>query len=133
MCGLRYLKKGPPEPNGEQVDFNQSGGYHRSGGPRRYDDRRRPRRGDSEFGPLEVTVVEGNLEGAIRVLKRKLTREGVLKQLKLKRFYEKPSVRAKRKRKEAERRRRRQVRRLAKRAAVAKKKGRTSGGRGGSR
>ncbi len=95
-----------------QGDQQQS----RSGGYRRDDDRRRPRRADGEFGPLEVSVVEGNVEGAIRVLKRKLSKEGVLKQLKLKRFHEKPSVRRKRKRKEAERRRRRQMRRLAKRS-----------------
>ena len=71
-----------------------------------------------EFRPLEVPVINGNLEGAIRALKRKMNREGILKQLKLKRFHEKPSVRKKRKRKEAERRRRRLLRRLAKRAAI---------------
>jgi len=52
------------------------------------------------------------------VLKRKMTKEGVLKQLKLKRFFEKPSVRRKRKRKEAERRRRRLLRRIMKRRAA---------------
>ena len=73
-----------------------------------------------EFRPLEVPVINGNLEGAIRALKRKMNREGILKQLKLKRFHEKPSVRRKRKRKEAERRRRRLLRRLAKRALMRK-------------
>ncbi len=87
--------------------------------PRRFDDRRDDRRRSSntlDFRPLEVPVIGGNLEGAIRALKRKMNREGILKQLKLKRFHEKPSVRRKRKRKEAERRRRRLLRRLAKRA-----------------
>lgn len=43
-------------------------------------------------------------------LKRALAREGVLKELKNRRFYEKPSVKDKRKRREAERRRRRAAR-----------------------
>lgn len=93
------------------------------------DDRRGGRdrdrgRGSStlDFRPLEVPVINGNLEGAIRALKRKMNREGILKQLKLKRFYEKPSVRKKRKRKEAERRRRRLLRRLAKRMAQRKRR-----------
>jgi small subunit ribosomal protein S21 len=88
----------------------------------RDDDRRRSRSGQAiEFRPLEVPVINGNLEGAIRALKRKMNREGILKQLKLKRFHEKPSVRRKRKRKEAERRRRRLMRRLAKRMQQRKR------------
>ncbi len=45
--------------------------------------------------------VNQNLEKAMRVLKRKLIREGVFKELKARRFYEKPSEKKKRKTKES--------------------------------
>lgn len=51
-------------------------------------------------------IVGHNLEKAMRVLKRKLIREGVFKELKSRRFYEKPSERRKRKEKEAQKKRR---------------------------
>ena len=54
---------------------------------------------------MEVRV-EGSLERAIRTLKKKLAAEGVFKEMKIRSFYEKPSVRRKRKRQEAERKRR---------------------------
>lgn len=59
---------------------------------------------------MEVRV-EGSLERAIRVLKKKLAAEGVFKEMKIRAFYEKPSVRRKRKRQEAERKRRKAMRR----------------------
>ena len=46
-------------------------------------------------------IVNQSLEKAMRVLKRKLIREGVFKELKSRRFYEKPSEKRKRKTKEA--------------------------------
>ena len=49
---------------------------------------------------VEITVNQ-NLEKAMRVLKRKLIREGVFKELKARRFYEKPSEKRKRKEKES--------------------------------
>jgi len=55
--------------------------------------------------------VEGSLDQALRVLKRKLAKEGVLKEWRKRAFYEKPSVRRKRKRTEAQRRRRKEQRR----------------------
>lgn len=66
-------------------------------------------RSDMELGPLEVKV-DGGVDRALGHLKRALAREGVLKELKNRRFYEKPSVKEKRKRREAERRRRRALR-----------------------
>ena len=51
-------------------------------------------------GALEVTV-EHNIDKAMKVLKRKLIKEGLFKELKLRRYYEKPSERKKRKQKEA--------------------------------
>ena len=45
---------------------------------------------------IEKEVRKGNLEQAMRVLKRKVQKEGIVKELKLKQYYEKPSVRRKR-------------------------------------
>ncbi|MFN2376834.1 MAG: 30S ribosomal protein S21 [Candidatus Binatia bacterium] len=59
---------------------------------------------------MEVRV-DGSLERAMRVLKKKLAAEGVFKEMKVRAFYEKPSVRRKRKRQEAERKRRKAMRR----------------------
>jgi small subunit ribosomal protein S21 len=50
---------------------------------------------------LEVTVYQNQVEKALKVLKRQMTKEGLLKELKRRRFYEKPSVKKKRKAKEA--------------------------------
>ena len=49
---------------------------------------------------LEVKV-DHSIEKAIKVLKRKLIKEGLFKELKSRRFYEKPSERNKRKLKES--------------------------------
>ena len=63
-----------------------------------------------QLGPLEVRVERGNVSSAISQLKRMMAREGVLKEVKNRRFYEKPSVKDKRKRRDAERRRRKDAR-----------------------
>jgi small subunit ribosomal protein S21 len=56
---------------------------------------------------MSISVeVKGNMERAIRLLKKKMQLEGVQRELKHRRFYEKPSVRKKRKRLAASRRRR---------------------------
>jgi len=49
---------------------------------------------------VTVTVKNGNVERAMRTLKKKLQKEGVLKDIKSKQYFEKPS--AKRARKKAE-------------------------------
>ncbi len=51
-------------------------------------------------GALEV-IVEHSVDRAMKVLKRKLIKEGLFKELKLRRYYEKPSEKKKRKSKEA--------------------------------
>jgi small subunit ribosomal protein S21 len=58
--------------------------------------------------PLEVVVDEGGVERAIRKLKRKMADEGLMRELKRRRYYEKPSERKKRKEREARRRNARQ-------------------------
>jgi small subunit ribosomal protein S21 len=65
-----------------------------------------------ELGPLEVHVERDNVARAISQLKRMMAREGVLKEVKNRRFYEKPSVKEKRKRCDAERRRRKEARKV---------------------
>ena len=64
-----------------------------------------------EGRPLEITVDDRGIERAIRQLKRKIATEGVTKELKRRKHFEKPSVRKRRKSREAERRRRRKERR----------------------
>lgn len=53
----------------------------------------------------EVRVVDDQLEKALKILKRKLAQDGTFKEIKKRRFYEKPSVKKKRKRQEATKRR----------------------------
>ena len=49
---------------------------------------------------IKVEVRNGNLEQAMRVLKKKLQKDGTLKLFKDKQVYEKPSARKRRKKKE---------------------------------
>lgn len=54
---------------------------------------------------VEIKVHGNQVEKALKVFKRKLARDGVLKDIKRLRYFEKPSVRKKRKLKEAKKRR----------------------------
>ncbi|MDT8424060.1 MAG: 30S ribosomal protein S21 [Desulfuromonadales bacterium] len=60
--------------------------------------------------PVEIEVRDNNVEKAIKVLKRKLQQEGLFREMKQRKFYEKPSVKRKRKEKEAQRRLRKKQR-----------------------
>lgn len=63
------------------------------------------------FGkPVEVEVRD-SLEKAMKILKQKMSKEGILQELKRRRFYEKPSVKRKRKMREARKRLRREMKR----------------------
>lgn len=62
-----------------------------------------------EFRPLEVVVQENDVGRALSALKRKMANEGLYKELKKRRFHEKPSVRRKRKQREADRRRKKLI------------------------
>jgi small subunit ribosomal protein S21 len=53
---------------------------------------------------LQVSVRDNNVDQALRALKKKLQREGVFREMKLRRNYEKPSERKARERSEAIRR-----------------------------
>ena len=51
-----------------------------------------------------VEVRNNNVEKAIRVLKKKIQRDGLMKELRRRQYYEKPSLYRQRKKKEAIRR-----------------------------
>ena len=53
---------------------------------------------------MQVIVRDNNVEQAHRVLKKKLQREGVLREVKMKRFFEKPSEKRAREKAESLRR-----------------------------
>lgn len=53
---------------------------------------------------MQVLVRDNNVDQALRVLKKKLQREGVFREMKLRRNYEKPSERRAREKAEAIRR-----------------------------
>jgi len=49
---------------------------------------------------ITVEVRKGNVEQAMRVLKRKVQKEGIIKELRERQYYEKPSAKKRRKKKE---------------------------------
>ena len=49
---------------------------------------------------ITIEVRKGNVEQAMRVLKRKVQKEGILKELRERQYYEKPSAKKRRKKKE---------------------------------
>jgi small subunit ribosomal protein S21 len=63
-----------------------------------------------EMNSMTVIVHGNDIDKALRDLKRVVQRDGIFKEIKRRRFYEKPSVKKKRKRVEAERRRRKALR-----------------------
>ena len=62
---------------------------------------------------MHVFVRDNDVEQALRVLKRKMQREGVFKEMRRRRFYEKPSDRVTREKAEAMRRSRKLARKQA--------------------
>jgi len=54
---------------------------------------------------VEIHVEDGNIEKALKVLKRYIQREGILRDIKRKSFYEKPSESKRRREREARKRR----------------------------
>lgn len=56
------------------------------------------------YGAVHVTVRDNNVDQALKALKKKMQREGVFREMKLRRSYEKPSERRAREKAEAVRR-----------------------------
>ncbi len=50
---------------------------------------------------MEIKVRGNDIEGALKSLKRQLQKDGLFREIKQRKFYEKPSVKEKRKRREA--------------------------------
>jgi small subunit ribosomal protein S21 len=67
---------------------------------------------------LQVLVRDNNVDQALRVLKKKMQREGVFREMKRRRFYEKPSERSNREQAEAIRRARKLARKKAQREGL---------------
>ena len=101
----------------DSKDATESDGGRNSESPSAapYYDKKKKRRsrgvGDAVFcRPLEVVVRDDRVEQAIRQLKNRMAREGVLRELKNRRHYFKPSELKRIKSREAARRRRKQAR-----------------------
>lgn len=62
---------------------------------------------------MQIIVRDNNVDQALRVLKKKLQREGVFREMKARRAYEKPSEKRARQKGEAIRRNRKAARKLA--------------------
>ena len=59
---------------------------------------------------MEIKVHENNVEGALKVLKRKLQKDGLFREIKQRAAYEKPCEKEKRKRREAQKKRMKSLR-----------------------
>jgi len=60
---------------------------------------------------IEVNVKDNNIEQALRTLKKRMQREGLFREMKLRKHYEKPSLRRAREKEESIRRSRKLKRR----------------------
>jgi len=67
---------------------------------------------------VQVLVRENNVDQALRALKKKMQREGVFREMKLRQHYEKPSVKRARERAEAIRRARKLARKKLQREGL---------------
>jgi len=67
---------------------------------------------------LQVLVRDNNVDQALRVLKKKMQREGVFREMKQRQSYEKPSERKAREKSEAVRRARKLARKKAQREGL---------------
>ncbi len=74
---------------------------------------------------VQVLVRDNNVDQALRALKKKLQREGVFREMKLRNFYEKPSEKRAREKAEAVRRARKLARKRMQREGLLPAKGRS--------
>ena len=56
--------------------------------------------GEGACQNVQVTVRDNNVDQALRALKKKLQREGVFREMKLRRHFEKPSEKRRRRKRE---------------------------------
>ena len=67
---------------------------------------------------MQVQVRDNNVDQALRALKKKMQREGVFREMKLRQHFEKPSVKRAREKAEAVRRARKLARKKAQREGM---------------
>lgn len=67
---------------------------------------------------MQVVVRDNNVDQALRALKKKMQREGVFREMKLRNYYEKPSEKRAREKAEAIRRARKLARKRAQREGL---------------
>ncbi len=67
---------------------------------------------------MQVLVRDNNVDQALRALKKKMQREGVFREMKLRNYYEKPSEKKARQKAEAVRRARKAARKQAQREGL---------------
>ena len=67
---------------------------------------------------MQVSVRDNNVDQALRALKKKLQREGVFREMKLKQHFEKPSIRKAREKTESIRRARKLARKKLQREGM---------------
>ncbi len=68
---------------------------------------------------VQIHVRDNNVEQALRALKKKMQREGTFREMKRRKFYEKPSEKRARQKAEAVRRARKLVRKRLQREGIA--------------
>jgi small subunit ribosomal protein S21 len=71
-----------------------------------------------EDNRLQVLVRDNNVDQALKALKKKMQREGIFREMKLRNYYEKPSERRVREKAEAVRRARKLARKRAQREGL---------------
>lgn len=91
-------------------------GAHRAGQPDRDNQTDYPESEEEQI--IQVFVRDNNVDQALKLLKRKLQREGLFRELRRRRAYEKPSERRARRASEAIRRSRKLARKLAQREGL---------------
>jgi small subunit ribosomal protein S21 len=78
-----------------------------------------------ETGFVQVLVRDNNVDQALKALKKKMQREGIFREMKMRNHYEKPSERKAREKAEAVRRARKLARKRAQREGLLPGKKRT--------
>ena len=73
---------------------------------------------------MQVTVRDNNVDQALKVLKKKMQREALFREMRQRKFYEKPSERRTRQKAEAIRRARKLARKRAQREGLLPSKSR---------
>ena len=82
---------------------------------------------------MQVLVRDNNVDQALKALKKKMQREGIFREMKLRNYYEKPSEKKAREKAEAIRRARKLARKRAQREGLVPSKGGARGRGGRSR